>query len=235
MFEAFMGSIPGPYHEKNGLENQDAALFHENDRGIVVAAVADGAGSLKFSAEGAYIAVEGAVAAADEVSRFGSLLDMTMRGLDRAREKQRGIDGFKEYGSTLVVAAINSMGEWAVSAVGDSFAVVHTLDTHILVTGTPVGEYANITELLTSDTIHPVHLTGQGAVGITLCSDGLEQVAIALDEEKEDGARRAHAGFWDGIRDRALKSALDISALFDWLNTQDRIVDDTTMLTVVRR
>lgn len=230
-----MGSRPGPQHLKTGKPNQDAVAFHDGDSGVMVAALADGAGSLKFSAEGAQAAVEAAVSSAFAVLPYGSLLDMTMRGLEAAREVQCSFKDFKEYGSTLVVATLDVQGDWAVSALGDSFAVIHTNDSrHLLVTGTQIGEYANITELLTSDPIHPVHLTGQGALGFTLCSDGLEQVATTT-KPRGGAAREAHAGFWDGIRDRALAGTLAVDALFDWLQSQDRIVDDTTMLTSVRR
>jgi len=234
VFEVSLGSIPGPYHLKNNLNNQDAVVFHD-ERDHFVAAIADGAGSLKHSDEGAYAAVNAAVYEAFAHVASGDLGEMTRQGLAAATTTQKRFENYKEYGSTLTVVAMNQKGEWAVSAVGDSFAVVHMNDdSHEFVSGSPVGEYANITELLTSDSIHPIHASGSNAKGFSLSTDGLEHVASVVEKSSPSG-RNSHAGFWNGVLVRAEKGQLDVLALFEWLNKQDQITDDTTLLTVVRR
>lgn len=225
-FEAFMGSIPGPYHLKENKPNQDWVQFHtEGD--WFMAALADGAGSLSRSHIGAEEAV---VAALNKMwaSRDLPIGEIPKLGLDVARAKQKSYDDYKQYGSTLSLIAMKTDGTWASGAVGDSFGVIHMEDgTHQLITGTPHGEYANITELLTSKKIHPLYSSGDGAKAFSLSSDGLESVSIF--------EKKAHAGFWDGIVERAALGRLSVSDLFQWLGTQDKIIDDTTLLTVVKR
>lgn len=236
MFEAFMASIAGPYHIKNNIPNQDAVLFHE-DSGLMIAAVADGAGSLQKSDKGAQDAVEKAVHGIQKMAvNTTDLVALTAEALDVARSSQLSFPDYKDYGSTLVVVALRENGDWAASAVGDSFAVIHKEDgSHTLVTGTPKGEYANITELLTSEPINPVHSAGSGAIGFSLSSDGLESVGISREDPTDADSRQAHSGFWNGIVSRAKSGKFDVAGLFDWLDDQDKIIDDTTLLTVVKR
>lgn len=225
-FQAFVSSIEGPYHRKSGSPNQDSAHWlYEED--FFIGAVADGAGSLKFSDIGSETATHSAVNAMHKALFSSKLKELPSIGVEAGRKAQLAHEGYKEYGSTLTVVVLKSSGEWAAGGVGDSFGVIHKSDeSHELVTGTPIGEYANITQLLTSKTIKPIYSSGIGATGFSLSSDGLESVAISK--------RQAHPGFWNGIRDKALDGSLDVSRLFDWLASLDRIVDDTTLLTVVK-
>ena len=54
------GTKIGPHHTQNGMPNQDAYDYIEGP-GLVTLSVADGAGSLEYSKEGAEFAVEAAV------------------------------------------------------------------------------------------------------------------------------------------------------------------------------
>lgn len=226
-FEAFMGSVPGPYHIKKDIPNQDAILFHE-EQGIMFAAVADGAGSLKHSDVGAYDAVESAVHGMVEARKNIDPAKLVEYGITIARENLLKRDNYKEYGSTLALVVLLEDGTGAVSALGDSFVVLHGENgEHTLVTGTPHGEYANITELLSSDDYTPVIETFEGVKAISLSSDGLEGVAIQEGD--------AHGGFWSGIISQAYEGRLDISKVFRWLDSLDRLVDDTSLLTIIKR
>lgn len=226
-FEAFVGSISGPYHRQNNIPNQDTAIWREEGEWII-AAVADGAGSLKHSDLGAQKATSVAVEAVAQELTAKPLEELPALGIEAARLAQRDFDDYKEYGSTLTLIVLHHSGAWAAGSVGDSFGVIHLASaSHTLITGTPLGEYANITELLTSDTIHPLYSFGEDAIGISLSSDGLESVAISNNEP--------HKGFWDGIRDLAIAGTLDVGQLFEWLESLGKIIDDTTLLTIAKR
>lgn len=222
-----MGSVPGPYHLKKNIPNQDAILFHE-EQGIMFAAVADGAGSLKHSDVGAYNAVESAVHGMVEARKNIDPAKLVEYGITIARENLLKRDNYKQYGSTLTLVVLLSDGTGAVAALGDSFVVLHEESgDHRLVTGTPSGEYANTTELLSSDEYTPIIETFDGVKAISLSSDGLEGVAIQ--------SGNAHAGFWDGIISKAYDDRLDISKIFRWLDSLNRLVDDTSLLTIIKR
>lgn len=226
-FEAFMGSVPGPYHIKNNIPNQDAIIFHE-EQGIMFAAVADGAGSLKHSDVGAYDAVESAVYGMVKSRKNLDPAKLVEYGVTIARENLLKRENYKQYGSTLTLVVFLEDGTGAVAALGDSFVVLHGENgDHTLVTGTPSGEYANTTELLSSDEYTSVIETFEGVKAISLSSDGLEGVAIQ--------GGNAHGGFWDGIISQAYDDRLDISKIFRWLDSLDRLVDDTSLLTIIKR
>ncbi|MBR6874128.1 MAG: protein phosphatase 2C domain-containing protein [Ruminococcus sp.] len=57
----YSNSMAGPYHIDKGLPCQDSRCFKEGKDGIVIAAVADGLGSMKFSEIGSKVACETAV------------------------------------------------------------------------------------------------------------------------------------------------------------------------------
>ncbi len=226
-FETFMGSIPGPYHVKEGLPNQDALLFHE-EKGIVFAAVADGAGSLKFSDQGSHLAVETAVNFMTDNRKKLELEELVKSAYEVARDKLQSIENYQEYGATLSLVALKETGEAATAALGDSFIVLHeNEELHHLVTGTPSGEYANITQLLTSQKQNPIFSSFENIRGASLSSDGLERVAIQNGE--------AFSGFWGGIYKQAQAGSLHVDKLFRWLASQDKIEDDTSLLTLVSR
>lgn len=227
MFEVFLDSEAGPYHRRDSLPNQDALLFHE-ERGIIFLAVADGAGSLKFSDVGSYAAVEAAVHSMTDEGGSLAPLELVELGMRKAREKLFAFENHKEYGATLALAVLKEDGSGAAAALGDSFIVIHGEDdSHSLVTGESSGEYANITELLTSAEIHPTYQEFSGAKAVSLSSDGLEGVAIQ--------SGKAHGGFWDGVLKQAYGGTLDISKIFRWLSSLHKLVDDSTLLIALRR
>jgi len=224
-FKAYSGTVKGPYHRKNDLPNQDAVAWSDTGD-FIVAAVADGAGSLKHSGTGAQAAADTAVRAVLEASTDVDFEDLPELALLAAQARQKSFEGYKEYGSTLTVIVMTSDGYWASGAVGDSFGVIHRDEgEHRLVTGTPIGDYANITELLTSDLIHPIYEHGESADGFSLSSDGLEYVAIQ--------GKEAHPGFWNGLVSKAEDGSLNVDRFLAWLESLNKLSDDTTLLTVV--
>lgn len=226
-FEIFVGSVEGPYHLQHNIPNQDAVAWHDENN-MLIAAVADGAGSLKHSDVGSQDAVLAAIHsiyAAHKTVDFEKLPEL---GITAARSAQLRRENYKEYGSTLSLVILKESGEWTAGSVGDSFSIIHGADgDHELITGTPHGEFANITELLTSKDIHPRYASGDAASGFSLSSDGLENVSLRKNA--------AHPGFWNGIYAKAEDGSLSVHELFEWLNSLDKIIDDTTLLTAIKR
>jgi len=227
MFEAFIGSVEGPYHRQKNLPNQDYVHIHEEE-GWFFGAVADGAGSLPFSDQGAWIVASTAIEAMTDARKNLDLEKLLEYGIAAARDQILKKEDHKNFGSTLTLLVLSETGEWGVASVGDSFAVIHGEDgSHTLVTAGGSGEFANITELITSKEINIVVQTGTDALAVSLSTDGLEGVGILKGE--------AHGGFWDGIRDKAVDGSLQVDKLFRWLDSLEKLVDDTTLLTVARR
>lgn len=222
MNKVYSHSVPGPYHVREGLPNQDYMGYYEAD-GITFLALADGAGSLANSDIGAKDAVHIAL---DVMSHFYGTIDdeeLTSYAIEQARKIVLARENYRSYGSTLTVAYLTSDGIARVGALGDSFAVLRKEENEFtLARGETVGEYANITTLLTSKDAQFSSSTHEGVTGIALASDGLEQVAIQEGE--------AHDGFWAGLFQKAEEDTLDIAKLYRWLDSLDRLVDDTSLM-----
>lgn len=222
MMKVYSHSVPGPYHVREEMPNQDYMGYREVN-GVTFLALADGAGSLPNSEVGAKDAVHLAL---DVMASFYGVIDdeeLTGYAIDQARRIVLTREDYRSYGSTLTVAYLTDEGRAHVSALGDSFAVLRKgTDEFILERGDTVGEYANITTLLTSPEITYNSSTHEGVTGIALSSDGLEQVAI------QDG--KAHEGFWQGIFHKADDDSLNLSKFYRWLDSLDRLVDDTSLM-----
>src|SRR4051794_38047104 len=62
MWTVSSGTLTGPHHRRRGEDNQDAvAVWADDEQGFALTVVADGAGSLPRSGEGARLAVKEAV------------------------------------------------------------------------------------------------------------------------------------------------------------------------------
>lgn len=221
----FSSSVPGPYHIKSDLPNQDRVSFRIFDDWIF-AAISDGAGSLAHSDLGAEYATTAALDYMESLFQEMSPEDCLGNAIEAAIERLKQIEDFREYGATLALVAMSKDGEWFATTVGDSFSVIHLNDgSHILNTGHKPGEYANLTQLLTSVGVIYEITRGTDALGFSLSTDGLERVATS--------GKEPHNGFWSGIVSLAKNDTLDISRIFEWLNSLDKIEDDTTLLTAV--
>lgn len=221
----FEGCVVGPSHAANATPCQDAFATKIVNNTFLIA-VADGAGSLKRSGEGALIAVEEALMKIEESLSESELSEeILVGGIEEAREKILALEDYKAFGSTLVVVALRD-SDWFVAALGDSFAVIETVDELKTFTGVSVGEYDNTTALLTSNNVEIVSASGNDAKSVAVSSDGLDHVALLRGE--------AHPGFWNPMFGRARKGSLDLDDFFAWLGGQDRLVDDTTAVIGVR-
>lgn len=219
------GTLIGPYHVFKGEPNQDYFRYENfESRGIVLIAVADGAGSLDLSGEGAKlstgIAMEHMVNHAEEAMDFQVLL---REAIGRARERLLNEPEFKRMGCTLTLAAA-SRDNWAVATVGDSFAVISTEERGLeLIQAPSSSEYANVTKLLTSKDPE-IHVVGglEPLDFLAVSTDGLETTAL------EDG--KPFPGFWNVLMEKSRNEELDLEELFTFMEGKDLISDDTTLV-----
>ena len=223
-FKFYGATVPGPQHTAQGLPNQDS-IFYAVKEDLAFGMVADGAGSLEFSDQGSLKAVAAAAGLISSQER-DTLEELAAAALEEAEFVLKQLPDYKAYGTTLSLVLMNEAGEWATGSVGDSFSVVHlTSGEHVLTTGESAGSYANVTRLLTSDTVGAVTKSGTGACGFSLASDGLELITL------KDG--EAYPGFWNGLLAKAKDGSLDVLRLFAWLEEAEKIVDDTSLVTAV--
>lgn len=225
-------TLTGPGHLARGTGNQDAWRACLLDAGAVVfAAVADGAGSLARSGEGAEIAVDAAVAACSEAHTAGhELVSAVHAGVEAARGALLTDGAAAELGSTLTLVGAGPEG-WASGQVGDSFAVLAAEGSpqrrlQLLRPG-PAGEYANLTQLLTSPDPDPLFAEeAETLEGLFVSSDGLAQLTL--------GPSGAHEGFYRPLLTRARRGQLEVPALLRWLDDAGRLEDDTTLVAAWR-
>lgn len=222
MWQVSAGTLMGPYHKKHGIPNQDAHGSLLRDDYVVIAA-ADGAGSLELSDIGSRLAVDVVLEEIDCSSMSHGLDLLVELSIESAKETLNNHPDRDKIGCTLAVAVAGPEG-WAVGVVGDAFAVVQTeIGEYKLITSPPAGEYANITKLLTSDVAPTTIAHGNDKIlGLAVSSDGLELASL-------QGGMPV-GGFWDPVFSWSLTGSLDVEQLFTHMNTQDKIVDDTTLV-----
>jgi len=220
----------GPYHVQMGYPNQDAYDFIQGD-GFLSLAVADGAGSLERSDEGSELAVVASAGTAADLilrsQRNGTRPDLRQilaEAILEARGAVLSLDYWEQAGSTLVLALLTE-DAFAVATVGDSFAVVQDSAGSLhLVQPPSVGEFANITKLLTSKEFTVSMLTGSLSElrGLALASDAFEHATLEQ--------RVPTAGFWKQIFGMARQGKLSVFELIHFMDGQGKIEDDATLI-----
>lgn len=218
------GTVVGPYHLRQGVENQDAYWFLE-EGGYTVVAVADGAGSLPKSEIGAQLAAVTAVNETIDCLQDGASFEQAIgSGIDGARAVLLARSDVEEIGCTLAVAAMSVNGGWGAGVVGDAFSIISLeVDNHRLVQPDNDAEFANFTKLLTSRDPDPFIVAGsESVVAVAVSSDGLTNVSM-IDGEPS-------GKFWSPIVSRALKDNMDIQSFLYYMDDNEKIYDDTTLV-----
>ena len=244
-------------HLQSGAPCQDAFACHvsapASHSEIIIAALADGAGSAARAEAGARLATsifidvvrehfeEGGASA----SQAGELM---RAGIEAARvavaavaaHEAREID---EFASTLLVAILHA-GGGAVGQIGDGAIVMTGCMQHAWqpVLWPDHGEYVNTTRFLTdADALEHLRieeLTGP-IVSVCLFSDGIERLVLDFR------ARTAHAPFFESLFKRfageataghSVSVSRDLTALLASDNVNRRTSDDKSILcaTLVR-
>jgi hypothetical protein len=199
----------GTSHLKQGLPCQDSFACHvwQGDDGlpILVAALADGAGSADRAEVGSALATSLFVDIACEALDGGASVEDCAEALRyaigetrlalhlRAGHENRAVD---DYASTFLAAILSPTGG-AVGQIGDGAAVIgDTSNDWRPVHWPDHGEYANTTSFLTqADALDTLRVASFKAPieRLAMFSDGLER--LVLDFQR----RSAHAPFFDGI------------------------------------
>jgi hypothetical protein len=228
------GTITGPHHSRRSEPNQDAHAWLVLPGDLAVLAVADGAGSLPRSGDGARRAVRIATDTA------ATALNALTAGVDGAQLAEHAAAALTAAAADLVadpdsaalgctlVVAIVSPAAWAVALVGDSFAVLTLPDgTHQLIRPPAAGEYVNITQLLTSRDAEILCAHGdEPLAAVTAATDGLAHPALVGDA--------AHPGFFTPLVRRAGDADLNVTSLLEHMHCAQRLDDDTTVVVAAR-
>jgi hypothetical protein len=243
-------SLQGPSHFADGTACQDSNLVHllgDGPTGTLVACVADGAGSAKFSDTGATIAcntvLENATAHYDAHSgQFDNLnREDILRWCDDARTRIKSEASIREcncreFASTLcvVIAAPDCS---VFFQIGDGAIIVGNHGIYGVVFWPQSGEYANSTNFLTADDYQDrldFLTTTSRCSNVALFTDGLERLALRFDSQTP------HGPFFDPLF-RALRSASDLDGLNVGLrqflasdSVQVRSDDDKTLILATR-
>lgn len=186
-------SVAGTSHQKRGQPCQDANCWELLPEGILVAAVADGAGSASLGNVGADIAVGAAVETickhqTDLTADDEAWYDLMLNALKAARlaieaESVMQEVEFRELATTLILVV--AMPEMVTAAqVGDGAAVVGDAEDRIFPLTIPHrGEHINETTFLISENAleeAQVKVWRGKPAHLAIFSDGLQMLALKM-------------------------------------------------------
>ncbi len=185
-------SLSGTSHVSGGIPCQDAHYWQISNEGVLVAAVADGAGSAELAEIGAEIAVKSVVEAfcadgkvsGDDKGIRSSLSDAlkTAQKAVQHEASARQID-VRQLATTLILVVATSEMVGA-AQVGDGIAVIQDGDANIIGVTTPEsGEHVNATVFLNSrrDLKHAQFNVWRGnPTHVAIMSDGLQRLALQM-------------------------------------------------------
>ena len=201
-WKVIAASVQGTSHLKTDKPCQDASYSRILPGSLLIGAVADGAGSARFSDEGAQIAVKRAVdTVADAVQlnvgtgaspdvpfttdQWHEVLRAAMQVALGHVELGAALRGAKprDFAATLLLFA--GLRDSLVAAqIGDGAIVIRDREGHLHAITTPQsGEYANTTTFLVSpgafDSVQ--HRVWENAyTGVAAFTDGLQRLALAM-------------------------------------------------------
>jgi hypothetical protein len=242
-------SARGTSHEKKGQPCQDANAFEILPSGVLVAAVADGAGSAARSEMGSALAVHTALASirrdtgvtlpVDE-REWRVVLKKALEVSRQSLEDQAASLGIssRELATTLIVVAATADGV-AVAQIGDGAAVARDSEGAVVgLTQPRAGEYINETTFLISpnaiEDAQCVYWPGK-ATHLAVLSDGLQMLALKMPcGLPHDPFFAPLFRFVEQVQD-AEEANEKLSALLRSPRVTARCVDDLTLLLAARR
>jgi hypothetical protein len=189
-------SVQGEGHRRKGQSCQDAHQWREVGRDVLVAAVADGAGSASCSEVGAALATRAAVTEAlqqlhdrmpDNDDSWRDLLSHCFHAAWHDVHSQSMVLEVEphELATTLLVAVVTP-GRLAVAQIGDGAVVARHGDDSFHAVTRPTGqEYINETTFLTSPSyMEKVQFVVEPAAvtGLALFTDGLQMLALKMPQ-----------------------------------------------------
>lgn len=240
-WQVVAASVQGASHERMGLPCQDAVYWKLQKPSLLLAAVADGAGSSAKSDIAAQKAAQTAVDwLADNLASFLPMNDAAWQTIaHRAAEEviqtictiaEENATPLQEYATTLIVAVVDPT--WiGVCQIGDGAVVIRQDCEKVIGLSRPsVGEYLNETTFVTSEsaleTAQKVFWAGQ-ATHIAVFSDGLDLLALKLPDYSP------YDKFFDPLFkfvDSAEASEAHLSEFLRSSRVRERTDDDLTLL-----
>jgi hypothetical protein len=242
-------SLQGPSHVVDGTCCQDSngvCLLGEKAAATLVACVADGAGSARFSNVGARIAcdtvLENATNHFHEHGHFDGFeredaigwcddIHARIEAESRARECAA-----RDLATTLLVAIAGPRSA-SFFQIGDGGIVVRNHGVYGIVFWPQTGEYANSTNFVTSEDYRDRldHLSiCESCSDIALLTDGLERLALSFHQQTP------HAPFFEPLFN-ALRTTNDLPGLSEGLraflgstSVRNRSEDDKTLIIASR-
>lgn len=198
-WQVVAASVRGTSHERVGQLCQDAHHWEKLPDGVLVAAVADGAGSATLGKVGAIVASQTAVEtitlkeamprSPDDEEGWQRLLTNALEAAKTAVEAEAVACSMRarDLATTLIIV-VATPNFIAAAQVGDGVAVAGDSEGNLIpLTAPQRGEYINETTFLVSpnamDTAQ-VNLWRGAAVNIALLSDGLQMLALEMTEGK---------------------------------------------------
>ena len=190
-------SVRGKSHEKVGQLCQDAHHWEKLPEGVLVATVADGAGSATLGKVGAIIAAQTAVetirakaptpCSPDDEEGWQLLLSNALVAAKTAVEAEAVACKMtaRDLATTLIIV-IATPNLIAAAQIGDGVAVAEDGEGNIIALTAPQrGEYINETTFLVSPNAldkAQMNLWRRKAANIALLSDGLQLLALEINE-----------------------------------------------------
>ena len=235
-------SVAGTAHVATGRGCDDAFAVDVTDDGVLVAAVADGAGSHSgTSAFGSYAACRAAVAAA-RAALDSSVLDQSELKLEAVLRNAMGaavntierrageLDMRPACLSTTLTLAVIAASSAGLAQIGDGVTVIRQQGDVAWVLAEPKLEYANLVTFLRADTLADVRvLVTESVDAIAISTDGLRYKICNLAEGTP------FLPFFDRLWADLADKDLDEGQFADFLaNIDDQTGDDKTLLIAVR-
>lgn len=236
-------SACGTSHERTGHPCQDAYHWQILPRSILVAAVADGAGSASLGGMGADLATRTAVKAMaerqsaicedDDVCR--SIMEEALVAARTAiHAKAEACDvSERELATTLILVMATS--ELVIAAqVGDGASVMSDPKGNIIgLTAPQMSEYVNQTTFLTSP--NALNMTQpivrRGTISrVALFSDGLQMLALKMPEGTPHPPFFSPLFCFVAAAEDEIEASLELKVFLQSPRVRERVDDDLTLL-----
>ena len=244
-------SVTGTSHVRSGLPCQDSSSYRVSD-GVLIAAVADGAGSASMSDVGSTLAAETSVKTAERLLKESLehsshplnetcleriVTDAAEEALRELHEESQRLEiDIRELATTLLLA-VHTQNSLAAAQIGDGAMVVSDgPGSYATVIAPQSGEYANQTNFLTSPDamskldvrVEPI---GEDAPRLAMFTDGLQNLVLKASDDSP------HAPFFDpvftwmkSLPDDADSSRRKLAAFLESPSVTNRADDDLTLL-----
>jgi hypothetical protein len=248
LWKAAGASVTGAGHLRGGLPCQDAHAWKAEAGGVLIAAVADGAGSAACAEEGARVAVRAAIEQAATIWRldrprnrddWGGLLQ---GAFSAARQQvhaaaRRLKQPFQELATTLLLA-VATPEHTAAGQVGDGAVVARLAGGDLTaLTRPPLTEHLNETTFLTCDEWESelqIAWSEDPAHCLALLSDGLQMLALKMPQGVPHAPFFAPLWRFTAAAEPA-RAEEQLSAFLQSPGVAERTDDDVTLLLAVRQ